>query len=562
MRRAYTFLIISSFICSVASGQNASMSTAPILKTEKCSVAGMVVRKGTNEPIRFARVTLGVNEGQEERTLQKLHALTGADGKFAIKDITPGKYLMMVARNGYVSESYGARHPIEPGLQLNLTPGKQMDDLIFRMIPAAVITGHVRDENGEPLAGAQVSALLSSFWGGKHVLFPANVAEVNDLGEYRLFNLSPGKYLLSAGYQTNSMRGNTVGAFGNPEQHEGLVTTYYPGTTNPSQAASLNVDAGAEIHSIDFSFRPSGVYHIRGRVLGIKPESSGFGGVVMLRNGNGRQTLSMPEKNAQVGAGGTFDIEEVACGSYEIFAMTFGEGERRIAHQSVDVGTADLNTVELSFEPTVTITGHLRWEDKAAAPNVPLAVSLRQEEPFLIGNPAVDVRQDGSFELKDVSADTYWVNVTGPAPDAYLKSAQYGSSDALGNLRVNSSSGATLELVVSSRGARIQGVVMNSDPVPVSGAWVTLIPGDSNRNQKRLYQSVRSGANGKFEFRGVAPGSYSLFSWDNVEEHEWDDPEFLKPFKSKDFPIRVAEGETKTADLTVIRTKSDEEAKP
>ncbi len=82
------------------------------------------------------------------------------------------------------------------------------------------------------------------------------------------------------------------------------------------------------------------------------------------------------------------------------------------------------------------------------------------------------------------------------------------------------------------------------------------------RNQKRLYQSARSGANGKFEFRGVAPSSYSLFSWDNVDEDEWDDPEFLNPFQSKAVPVRVAEGETKTADLTVIRTKSEEDPKP
>src|SRR5882762_2176907 len=336
-------------------------------------------------------------------TSLNLHAVTGADGKFAIKDVVPGKYHMMVARNGYVSESYGARRPMEPGLQLNLPPGKKTDDLIFRMTPAAVIMGHVRDENGEPLAGAQVSALLSSFVEGKHVLFPAKVAEVNDLGEYRLFNLPPGKYFLSAGYQANSMRGNTVGAFGNPEEHEGLVTTYYPGTTNPFQAASINLEAGAEIRSIDFAFRPSGVFHIRGRVLGIKPVSSGFGAAVMLRNGNGRQTLLMPEKNAPVnGADGTFDLEEVASGSYEIFAMTFGEGAPRIVHQNVDVGAADVHAVELVFEPAVTITGHFRWEDKSAAPNVPLMVSLRPEEQFLTGHPTAEVRPDGSFELKDV----------------------------------------------------------------------------------------------------------------------------------------------------------------
>jgi hypothetical protein len=61
------------------------------------------------------------------------------------------------------------------------------------------------------------------------------------------------------------------------------------------------------------------------------------------------------------------------------------------------------------------------------------------------------------------------------------------------------------------------------------------------------------------EFRGVAPGTYALFSWDNIEEHEWGDPE--KAFKSKGASIRVTERQTKTADLTVIRIKNEQETR-
>jgi hypothetical protein len=69
-------------------------------------------------------------------------------------------------------------------------------------------------------------------------------------------------------------------------------------------------------------------------------------------------------------------------------------------------------------------------------------------------------------------------------------------------------------------------------------------------------------AAGKFEFRGAAPGSYSLSSWDKVEEHERRGPEFSsKPFQSQAVPVPLAEGETETADL-VIQTKSEEDLKP
>src|ERR1700690_2650982 len=115
-------------------------------KTDKCSVAGTGRRKGTDEPIHFARVTLESDDGGQK----KLHTTTDADGKFSFKDVAPAEYHLSVTRNGYVSEYYGARARMAPGLPLALSPGKHMDDLIFRITPAGLITGRVRDENGEP----------------------------------------------------------------------------------------------------------------------------------------------------------------------------------------------------------------------------------------------------------------------------------------------------------------------------------------------------------------------------------------------------------------------------
>ncbi len=557
-----SLLFISSLLVESSSvqAQNPLESkTAAAPNTEKCSVAGTVVRKGTNEPIHFARVSLeNTAEGQK-----KLHAVTDGDGKFSLKDVNPGEYHLSVTRNGYVSESYGARMPMDPGLPLNVTPGKHMDDLIFRMTPAGIITGRVRDENGEPLAGAQVTALLTNFSEGKRTLIPASAVEANDLGEYRLYNLTPGKYLLSAGFESNSgMRRAFTAFLGGREDREAMVTTYFPGTTDPAQAASVSVDPGAELHSMDFSIMPSGLFHIRGRVLGVSSGTSGFAGGVMLRKGNSRLMTMMPEKTSAVNQkDGTFDLDEVAPGSYDIIAFEMSENTPQMTHRTVEVRGADVDGVVLTFEPSVTIKGHMHWDVKPAA-EVSLSVSLSPDEEAFGQRPNAEVQPDGSFELSGVAADSYSVNVEGPAPDAYLKSAQFGSTDALGVINVSSGSAAELDLMVGARGAHIQGVVTNSDPVPVPGVWVTLIPEEKNRKQKRLYQSVRSGANGKYEFRGVAPGTYDLFSWDSVQEHEWDDPDFLKAYQSKAISVTVGEGETKSQNLTTIRTKTEGETKP
>jgi len=560
LRRVTLLLIAGLLVSPFAWAQDSSpLQDDAASKTGKCTVAGVVVRKGSNEPIHFARVNLDY-EGDAN---VKLRAVTAADGSFSIKDVPPGEYSLNVSRNGYMTESYGARKPTDPGVPLSLAPGKQLDDLIFRLTPAAVITGHVRDENGEPLPGAQVTALLTSFNEGKRTLVPASSVETNDLGEYRLFNLPPGKYLLSASYESNPMmRVATKGVVLNREEREGLVTTYFPGTTDPSQAAFISVDPGAEVRSTDFSLQPSSMFHVRGRVTGISSANSRFGGAVMLKNGNGQLTAAMPEKTAAINPkDGTYDIDQVAPGSYDVIALAFSGDKPRFTRQPVEVRGADVDGVDLAFQPSVNVTGHLSWDGEPPPANIPLRVSLdREEQIFEEASPA-EVQPDGSFELKDVGVDTYSVNITGPDPDAYLKAARYGPDDVLTSFHPGSSAGSTLELTVSSHGAHIEGVVMNSDPVPLPGVWVTLIPADANRKQKRLFQSVRSGANGKFEFRGVAPGNYQLFSWDNVEEHEWDDPEFMKPFKTRGVSVSVAEGDTQSVDLTVIQTKGDEEAK-
>ena len=55
----------------------------------------------------------------------------------------------MAQRNGFVGQQYGQRSPEGPGAILTLSSGQKLPDITFQMIPAAVITGHVYDEDGD-----------------------------------------------------------------------------------------------------------------------------------------------------------------------------------------------------------------------------------------------------------------------------------------------------------------------------------------------------------------------------------------------------------------------------
>ena len=53
---------------------------------------------------------------------------------------------MIVNRNGYVSQELGQKKPGDPGAMFTLKPGQQIDDLIFKLGLAGVISGKVFDE--------------------------------------------------------------------------------------------------------------------------------------------------------------------------------------------------------------------------------------------------------------------------------------------------------------------------------------------------------------------------------------------------------------------------------
>ena len=127
-----------------------SPTTSPSPNKETATVAGNVLRLDTGEALKKARVSLhasGING-------VSLYCLTDEQGHFLIEDIPAGSYYLMVSRNGYVDAEYGQKTVNGRGAILTLTAGQRMTDLVFKLARSAVISGHVFDEDGEPVPGA------------------------------------------------------------------------------------------------------------------------------------------------------------------------------------------------------------------------------------------------------------------------------------------------------------------------------------------------------------------------------------------------------------------------
>ncbi len=546
------FLLLCVLLVFPAVAQ--SPKNNPVAKKDECSIAGTVVKLAGSEPLRKARVLL---TSAEDRA-RNVSISTDSDGRFQLKGLQPGRYRLAVSRHGFVSQYYGQRKPNDPGAILTLHPGQDLKDLLFRLIPSGVIAGKIVDEDGEPLPFVVVSASRQTFSEGKRTLAPAASAQTNDLGEYRLFDLTPGRYFVSAVYPRWNRR------MGGPESEdldvgsEGYAKLYYPGSPDSAKASSIPVKSGEEISSINIFLRPVHVYRLRGRVFNqitSKPENQID--IMLFPKG---KTFDWTEHQAVVQKkDGSFEIPDVLPGSYVLTAFWFDEGKGYTQRLPLEVGNADVNGITVTIAPGVSVPGRILWDGPPATDKDELTVAATPVDVDFNYMGATRVEQ-GAFTMKDIGNGTYYAEVNGLSQDCYVKDVRYAGNDALDDgFTVNGGAVGELEITVSSRGARVDGAVTDEDGLPLAGVWVVLVP-ETQRENRHLYKMQTTDQYGHFALRGVRPGAYKVFSWQEVETNAWESPEFLKPFEDKGEKVELQQGGQKTIKLTAIPSKPAEPA--
>jgi len=408
-----------------------------------------------------------------------------------------------------------------------------------------------------------VTAAREVYSEGKRALSMGATVETNDLGEYRLFGLSPGRYFVSAVYSRWSRFSGNEDSGGSEADQQGYAKMYYPGTADAGKAISIELKGGEEVPSIEILLRKVLAYRIRGRVYNQITHKPGTGtNVLLMPKTNRREWDSVQPANVEK-QDGSFDIPEVLPGSYVLTAFWFDEGKIYSTRMPVEVGNADVEGLAVTIGPGININGQIVWDGKPALEKDELAVRAKPVDLNFGSQGSTRVSQGNSFTLKDIGEGTYHAEVAGESKDCYIKDVQYGTSNVLEDgFTVTRGAPATLEITVSSRGARVQGAVSDGGGLPAVGVWVVLVPEEKNRAQHRLFKTQTTDQYGHFDLRGISPGEYKLFSWEEVEMEAWEDSEFLKLFEEKGGKVALKEGDQKMVNLVTIRTKSPAESKP
>ena len=556
------------------------------------SVTGRVITADTGRPVKRTRVSVS-GGGRGGRTVT-----TDDQGRYRVEQLPAGNYTITAAKSGFVDSIYGQRRPLQPGTPLQLGDGDTAANVDIRLTRGGVITGHVADEDGEPLSRALVTVQRYQYRSGERQLLPFGGDQTDDRGQYRVFGLPPGEYYVSAsaagleqligrGLQQLAAgmplgggrggRGAGPGAFGPGAPAEpgptGYAPTYYPGVVSAPEAGRVQVGAGQEVSSIDFQIQLVPLATVNGIVVGaedavavtLAPQEGAGGPLARL----GGQILT-----GRAQADGTFSIASVPPGRYVAIARSGGRnGEPRIGTQAVVVNGQNIDSVTLALRPGITLSGNITVESSgtpAPADYSVFRVDAPEVDPLPIGGGAGRggggplgaggrSEKNGTFQVPNLLPGAHYIRVTGGGVQGAGNASWTVKAITIAGQDVSDSpielkAGENVEnvtVVLTDRTTEISGTVRDGKNAGVPALTVIAFSSDQQhwRPQSRRINAVRTDQAGAFRVRNLPPGDYLLVAVDDVEQGEWFDPAYLEKIRESATRVTIAEGDKKTQDL-------------
>jgi hypothetical protein len=391
------------------------------------------------------------------------------------------------------------------------------------------------------------------------------------------------------------------------QQSAGYAPVFFPGTTSPSSATTVEIATGQERYGVDFQLQLTQTSVVTGSVLG--PEGTTPGGTqITLAPKDSLPGLPGTTMTARAGQDGQFVFRNVIPGQYSVtaraqvrvadpaaepqpaVALQGGRGGRGGAGgrggtppeilwavADVVVDGTEQSGVMLQLQNGMTIAGRIAFDGQRLLPppdltrvRITLANVGVQDAEF--GNrPPAAVDATGRFTMKGVPPGRYSLRGNAPAGAGgpgvgaggamqsggsgnwVLASSMAGGRDSLDFPLVIEPNVNISDAVVTfaDRTTELSGTLQDAAGTATSDYSIIVFPSDKQywQPQSRRIQSARPGTDGRFTMRNLPPGDYMIVAVTDVEPGEWFDPDFLAELAPASMRVTLQDGEKKTQDI-------------
>jgi hypothetical protein len=501
-------------------------------------------------------------------------AASDSKGRFTVSNLPPGLYTITARKDGYVAPAGNLPGAvIVTTTPIAVVEGNPSPEIALTLLPGGIIGGRVRDPGGMPMSGITVVAYQYAYVeGGRVILTSRNSNTTDDRGDFRLFWLPTGDYVIAAVPKSPGV---------SPNPQDNMARTFVPGTVDATSAMVIRVKAGDQIEGLNVDVRAANAVKISGRVVnsipgGDGPVSTQFYLVPRDMNRYVDSTPHFYPNSAIDKSKGQFEIRNVDPGSYELIArIPDGTGRMVPGRTIIEVGTGDVQGVTINIHSGVpvkvrivnqggsllsdgvTLRPLIRAKEIYAAPfdgsGDPIRVtdenlsSLVNANIISVGGPSISVPAGpttdatGVTTIPSVAEARYTFRVNGLPTGAYISDIRTGDSSIFDSgLIVGSDPPNEVQIIVSLTDTTVEGTVLTSTQTPAAFAKVVIVPEQARRENTSLYRTASANATGQFTVHGVVPGRYKLFAWDDAPlNYAWQNAEFIARVEQRGVEVTV-----------------------
>lgn len=516
-----------------------------------------------------SQVTTGVSMNVN---LVSRSATTDSQGMFEFAGLPAGSYRLRASAGqysaAYLAMEYGSKKPsgpgsFDPGTPIQLGDDERFDKAVVALPKGAVITGRVSDDNGDPMARVQVYPMFFPSGAARPQRMGSN-AQTDDLGQFRLYGLMPGDYIVVAEAQRNTFSPPNAP----PETEEekiGFMTTYYPGTADEGGAQRVRTRAGGETPGIEIRMAMGRLFRISGMITDSQGRTSNRTSGTLVRRG---AAGSMSSFGFSTDEQGRFQMRQIPPGNYRLVVRGRPMGPEapqnepgETASMSLTVAS-DLEGLTLVTAPGATITGEIVFEQGGPqlqpgqnAPAIRVTAQMGDPESN-IGMPGpqpATVTLENTFTMKGMSGEFL---LRGNAAGQYLKRVMLGAEDITDTPR-EFKTGDKVTLVMTSRASTVEGNVTDAAGKPVTDAALIIFSDDKSAWRMNATRTRRTGVdpNGHYRAMGLMPGRYYVIATTrerlNVPSMNVD-PSFFEQLTKDATTFVVGEDEQRQVDLKLV----------